>query len=73
MSEEEKKAIDFFKTQLKNTQTNYTSMYYHVENLELVLNLIEKQQAEIEEYKTLLKRQKELEQEEETLKKQGWL
>ena len=49
MTEEEKKAIDFFKNQLKDTQTNYTSMYYHVENLELVLNLIEKQEKIIKE------------------------
>ena len=49
MLEEEKKAIDFFKTQLKNTQTNYTSMYYYVNNLELVLNLIEKQEKIIKD------------------------
>lgn len=49
MTEEEKKAIDFFKNQLKDTKTNYTSMYYHVNNLELVLNLIEKQEKIIKE------------------------
>ena len=35
--------------------------------------IIEKQQAEIEEYKKIFKRQEELEQEKDILKKQGWL
>lgn len=48
LSEEEKEAIKFLKNQLKDLQTYYTSMYYKVENLELVLNLIEKQQKIID-------------------------
>lgn len=71
MSEEEKKAIAYWKRDIEffHYNTQLASEHY----AQTILNLIEKQQAEIEEYKTLLKRQKELEQEEETLKKQGWL
>lgn len=43
LSEEEKKAIKYFKNRLKDVQTNYTSMYYKVDNLEILLNLIKKQ------------------------------
>lgn len=80
LSEEEKEAI----TTLKDIKEKrfYTHAFDNgtlvldddeIECVETILNLIKKQQAEIEEYKTLLKRQKELEKEEETLKKQGWL
>ena len=58
MSEEEKKAIKYFKNRLKDVQTNYTSMYYKVDNLEILLNLIEKQQAELDKEK---EKNKELE------------
>ena len=56
LSEEEKKAIKYFKNRLKDVQTNYTSMYYKVDNLEILLNLIGKQQAEIEKQDKMINR-----------------
>ena len=41
--------------------------------IQLLREAVRKLQKEVEEYKTLLKRQEELQQEKENLIKQGWL
>lgn len=51
MNEEVKKAIEYFKRRIANKKTKYTSIYFKIEKLELLFNLIEQQQKEIEELK----------------------
>lgn len=47
--------------------------FFDMGAMEELINLIEKQSKEIEEYKILLKKQGQLEQETESLIRQGWL
>ena len=76
MSEEEKKAIEFIKDELnkekewgKKTSNDYKrcSDLYGNGDVEILLNLIEKQQKEIEELKDREKELKELRPEEENV------
>ena len=61
MSDEEKKAQDYFKRRIANKKTAYTSIYFKIEKLETILNLIEKQQKEIKELKQFKKQVEEIE------------
>lgn len=79
MNEEEKKVIKQIKSEL-DVNEFMPRLAFECEDIETVLNLIDKQQKEInkqgkviKEYETLLKRQEKLEQEKDILKKQGWL
>ena len=76
LSEEEKKAIEILILKATTSSIeapNYPNAIVMKKDLGTVLNLIEKQQKEIEEYKTLFKKQEELEQEKDNLIKQGWI
>lgn len=48
MSEEEKKAIEYFKRRIENVRTLYTSIYFKVKNLKILLNLIDKKDKVID-------------------------
>ena len=43
MTNEEKKAIEYFTRRIKNVKTKYTSIYFKVKYFKMLLNLIEKQ------------------------------
>lgn len=49
MDIEEKKAIDYFKRRISNIKKAYINIYFKVEKLQLLLNLIEKQQEQLQE------------------------
>ncbi len=51
MSDEEKKVIEYFKRRIANKKTAYTSIYFKIEKLDALINLIDKQSKEIEELK----------------------
>ena len=71
ISEEEKKAIEYWKRDIELYHYNAQLASEHY--AQIILNLIEKQQNKIERYETILKRQEQLEQEKENLIKQGWI
>lgn len=82
MTDEEKQAMEYFynlratideSNMLFNEDIDVKCGKETIKQITIILNLIEKQQKEIEEYKILFKKQGQLEQEKQKLIKQGWL
>lgn len=78
LSDEEKEALRNFKSEYETCNHNSSDLIIELDDAKTILNLIDKQQKEIDkqnkvirEYEILLKRQEELEQEKDILMSEG--